>query len=92
MARELRFDLVGGICPVRAEGHFGGKPFYFRSRGDKWFFGIGGKNPVLYPEWKHEEAYGTFPEAGYITCDKAKEFVVKALTIYCTQMGYKPPP
>ena len=40
----LQHDLVianlGGYCPVQGDGWVGGKPFYFRARGDRWSFAI----------------------------------------------------
>lgn len=74
-------DYIGGNCPVQARGTIEGKPFYFRSRGDCWSLGIGG-DPVACPEWEHEEDYGVWPDAGWITRDQAKAFIDKAAGLY----------
>lgn len=77
----LQIDWLGGNCPVQAEGTIDGVPFYFRSRGDKWSFGVG-PEPVGDPEWEHIEPYGEWPEAGWITTEQAEAFINKAVAIY----------
>lgn len=65
---------IGGQCPVEAEGTVDGEHFYFRSRGARWSLGIGGE---IYgdPIWQYSEAYGTWPDAGWITEDQARRFI-----------------
>jgi len=77
----LQIDWLGGNCPVQAEGTIDGVPFYFRSRGDRWSFGVG-PEPVGDPEWEHIEPYGEWPEAGWITTEQAEAFINKAVAIY----------
>jgi hypothetical protein len=77
----LQIDWLGGCCPVQAYGTIDGIPFFFRSRGDKWSFGVG-PEPVGDPEWKHIEPYGVWPDAGYIMTDEAEAFINKAVAIY----------
>ncbi len=77
----LQIDFLGGNCPVQAEGTIDGVPFYFRSRGDQWSFGVG-PEPVGEPEWEHIEPYGEWPEAGWITTGQAMAFIDKAVALY----------
>jgi hypothetical protein len=91
MARQLSIDSIYGNCPVQAEGHFGGERFYFRSRGARWSMNIGGRDVVGNPDWRYEEPYGEFPDAGYITEDQARDFINKAILLYCQDKGYKEP-
>ena len=79
----LVIDSLGGNCPVQAEGVIDGKLFYFRSRGSAWSFSVDEKDPVCDdPEWEHQEDYGTWPDAGWITEDQAREFIAKAAGLY----------
>lgn len=78
----LKIDWLGGNCPVQAEGHVDGKPFYFRARGDHWALNIGGADVVLNPDWRHEEDYGEWPQAGWMTEDEARAFIAKAVALY----------
>ena len=71
-----------GNCPVQAEGVVDGHDFYFRARGDSWSLGIGGEDPVAAPLWYYEEAYGVWPEAGYISDDQAYEFIQEAIKLF----------
>lgn len=79
----IEIDGLGGNCPVQAEGHIDGKPFYFRARGERWQIGIGGADTILEPEWYHEEPYGSLPfEAGWMDEEEASAFIVKAAGLY----------
>jgi len=73
---------IGGMCPVQGEGTVDGKEFYFRSRGSSWSMSIGGSNVVAKPEWHYSEEYGAWPDAGYISEDEARSFVLKAVGLY----------
>lgn len=77
----LVIDYLGGKCPVQAEGTLDCVPFYFRSRGESWSFGVG-PEPVTTPDWEYEEPYGTWPDAGWITDDEAHAFIDKAVALY----------
>ena len=48
--KMLKIDMLGGNCPVQAEGTIDGRPFYFRARGQSWSMGIGG-DVVGDPDW-----------------------------------------
>ena len=74
-------EYLGGNCPVQGEGTIDGKPFYFRSRGAAWSLGVGGE-PVGKPDWEIQEAYGTWPDAGWITEDEARAFIAKGAKLY----------
>lgn len=52
----LKIDMIGGNCPVQAEGTVNGQPFYFRARGEHWSMGIGG-DPVGEPKWYREREW-----------------------------------
>lgn len=73
----IYIDSIGGQCPVEAEGTIDGEHFYFRSRGERWSLGVGGE---IYgdPIWQYSEAYGTWPDAGWITEDQARQFIAQA--------------
>lgn len=78
---DLIINGVGGNCPVQGEGTIGGKEFYFRARGDRWSIGIGG-DVILSPEWYYEEAYGTWPDAGWMSEAEARSFIAAASARY----------
>jgi hypothetical protein len=81
-----QIDMIGGNCPVQAEGRIGGKTrFYFRARGDSWSMSIGGRDVVGMPAWYYAEPYGTWPDAGYMPEDEARAFIDKAIAMYWAQ-------
>lgn len=78
----LVIDTLGGNCPVQAEGTLDGKEFYFRARGERWSFAVGG-DVIMSPEWYHEEPYGDEPfAAGWMTEEEARGFIDKAVALY----------
>lgn len=77
----LVIESLGGNCPVQAEGTVDGIPFYFRSRGDEWSFGIGAE-PVGGPDWEYHQTYGIWPAAGWITEDEARAFIAQAAALW----------
>ena len=82
MSVTIEIDMLGGNCPVQAEGKIDGKPFYFRSRGSEWSLRIGG-DPICDPEWEHYEDYpGGEYDAGWITEDEARSFIAKGADLY----------
>lgn len=70
----IEITLIGGNCPVQAEGTVNGVPFYFRARGKRWSMSIGGQ-PVGDPAWYYEEAYGDDYEAGWMPVEMAETFL-----------------
>ncbi len=78
----LVIDTVGGNCPVEAEGTVGGKPFYFRARGEHWTMSIGGE-PVMKPEWHRRRQYGTRRfDAGWMEWNEAEAFIKESAADY----------
>jgi hypothetical protein len=78
----IEIDLLGGNCPLQAEGRIDGKPFYFRARGESWSLGIGGE-PVLDPEWGHLEDWGDGPySAGWMEEAEALRMIAKGAAMY----------
>lgn len=85
LGRQLPGMVVGrvaGQAPVQSYGLIDGKDYYFRARGDRWSFSVGGADVVASPEWYHEEPFGLWPEAGFITDDQAYDFITKAAGLY----------
>lgn len=81
--KEIRIDLIGGNCPVQAEGLIDGAPFYFRARGSRWSLSVGGANVIGDPEFYHEEAYGDGPyDAGWMGQEEARAFIEKGAGLY----------
>lgn len=71
----LVIEMIGGNCPVQADGTVNGKPFYFRARGEHWSMGIGG-DPVADPEWYRRQPWGDTPfEAGWMPFEIARGFI-----------------
>lgn len=85
----LVIDMIGGQCPVQAEGKIDGKPFYFRARGERWTMGIGGEDVVGYPQWKRWAKWGDGPfAAGWMTEDEARKIIEQCAADYSA--GEKP--
>lgn len=87
---QLKIAWLGGNCPVQAEGTVGGKPFYFRARGEHWSMGIGG-DPVGHPsdpederpEWHRQRAWGDGPfAAGWMEEDEARRLIEECAADY----------
>ncbi len=82
---QIDIAYIGGNCPVQSEGEIGDKLFYFRARHEHWSLGIGG-DPVLYPEWYHEEEWGEGPhDAGWMPQHVALAMMAKAFALYGEQ-------
>lgn len=79
---NVHIEMIGGNCPVQAEGTIAGKEFYFRARGERWSIGIGG-DTVGDPDWYYEEEYpgGQFA-AGWMTEAEARTFIDQAADRY----------
>lgn len=59
--------MIGGNCPVQAEGFFDDKAFYFRARNSAWLIEIGpGEIPWSCDEWEAEHDWGAGDEAGWM--------------------------
>ena len=63
-------SMIGGHCPMQAEGTIDGVPFYFRARGRDWSMGIG-QDPVGIPhpsEIRTEPPYIVDADEWYCLC------------------------
>lgn len=81
--------MLGGNCPVQAEGLVDGCPFYFRARGEGWSFSASedaAVDPVADPDWhvwvryrSHDPLAGD-PRfaAGWMDEDEARSFIEAA--------------
>lgn len=80
---SIKIDMLGGCCPVQAEGTIDGKPFYFRARGASWSMSIGGSDIVGNPDWYYKQAYGDDAfSAGYMTEEEAITFINQSANLY----------
>ena len=72
-----------GNCPVQAEGFIGGKPFYFRARGESWSLSIG-DDPVGKPDWMMMRKYKSGQQflAGWMTQAEALGFMSEGFKKY----------
>lgn len=67
------------------------KSWYFRSRGDWWTLAVGeAEDTDLGPwvdddtaEWVGQGRWGTWPDAGYMPEETARQLIQEALTRYC---------
>lgn len=88
----LVIDIIGGNCPVQAEGTIDGQEFYFRARGMRWSLSVGGRDVVGAPDWYYEEPYGDREfAAGWMTEEEARAFLDKAIGLWrARDLGPKP--
>lgn len=84
---DIKIDMLGGNCPVQAEGTVNGVPFYFRARGERWTFSAG-EDPVAIccgdaPGFHYEEPYGANKyDAGWMSESEAEDFLRAAAWKY----------
>jgi hypothetical protein len=82
---DIRIDMIGGNCPVQAEGTVNGVEFYFRARHAHWRMNIGG-DVVVNPAWSYSEPYGEGPhDAGWMEESEARGFIAKAAEMFARQ-------
>lgn len=75
ISESIKIDMIGGNCPVQAEGTIDGKPFYFRARGEHWSFSVG-TDAIGDPDWHHEEKWGSGPyDAGWMSEETARRAI-----------------
>lgn len=80
---DININMLGGCCPVQAEGTIDGKPFYFRARGSSWSMSIGGSDVVGNPDWYYQQAYGEDGfSAGWMTEVEALTFINESAKLY----------
>lgn len=66
-ALGIRIDMIGGNCPVQAEGYFDDKAFYFRAKYRSWLIEVGPKEiPWSCDEWETEHDWGAGDDAGWM--------------------------
>ena len=82
MDPKIEIRLIGGFCPVQAEGTIDGHEFYFRARWDHWSLSIGVKDVILNPDWYYDESYGVAPDAGWMPLEEAEAFILKGARMY----------
>lgn len=75
---HLEISLIGGNCPVQAEGTINGEPFYFRARWDHWSLGVGG-DPVSAPD---RELTSVCEAAGWIDTFQVRQILHLATLIH----------
>lgn len=73
-AAKLHIEMIGGFCPVQAEGTIDGKPFYFRARGFRWELEIETSQGDGSP-WSASCTWGEWPDAGWMPEDEARRLI-----------------
>lgn len=99
----IQIDMLGGNCPVQADGLIDGEPFYFRARWDSWSLSIGsdyedhssigknGRDVVGRPRWFYEEDYGDGPyDAGWMPEDDARKMIAKGAALFRAAISQSP--
>lgn len=85
---SIDIEVLGGSCPVQAEGTIDGKRFYFRARGNRWSLAV---HPTCdgdflsWPDgwWEHWENWGDDPyAAGWMPEDVAREKIGYGAELY----------
>ncbi len=82
---------IGGTCPVQGYGTVDGHQWCFRARGNTWEMVIADghddqldcyvhNDPSSKPGWWIREAWGTWPEAGYMPLATAWEKIEQAIS------------
>lgn len=80
---NIEITMIGGNCPVQAEGTIDDEPFYFRARGQGWSLSVGGDDVMMDPKWHHSEQYGDGPfDAGWMPEDEALAFIEQSATAF----------
>lgn len=78
----IEIEILGGFCPVQAEGRIDGQPFYFRARHSHWSIEIGGGFVLGGEGWRHEEE---FEGAGWMLVGEARDFIAKAAKLWAAR-------
>ena len=84
MAHKLvDIQVIGGNCPVQAEGVIDNQEFYFRARGEHWSIGIGGSDVVGRPDWFMQARWGKEKfDAGWMPEEEATRLINEAAEAY----------
>ena len=94
----VQVAMIGGNCPVQAEGTVDGAEFYFRARGRRWalYVATDGGDPLDNGAWVYHEHYdipglegpgGDAFAAGWMEESEARAFIAKAAQIYHDRSG-----
>lgn len=74
---DLEISHLYGECPLQSDGTINGHPFYFRARGNRWYFEVYDENRQTI--WRYEEHYGDYPyAAGWMTKTEGEAFITQA--------------
>jgi hypothetical protein len=74
----IQVNMLGGNCPVQAEGAIDGVRFFFRARGEHWSIDVGGDDG-----FRHREKWGDGPfEAGWMPEDEARRMIEKGAALF----------
>lgn len=81
MTPAVEITMIGGNCPVQAEGTFDLTPFYFRARGQRWEIWVGADAFECGDHsWRYGEPYKSAErfQAGWMGEDEARAFIAAA--------------
>lgn len=93
IANGIQVIGIFGMVPVQAHGLIDGHFFYFRARGEEWRIEIGGSDDgEQLPIFWHSEAWGTWPDAGYMSQDQAFELIKQGAAMFREQKPTRPAP
>lgn len=87
MSMGIDVKYIGGNCPLQSEGTFDGFAYYFRARGACFQFHVAPDADKIFESCElfyHEQQYGEWPEAGYMT-----RFQCAMLIGYCVSLARK---
>ena len=91
-ALGVRIDMIGGNCPVQAEGYFDDKAFYFRAKYSSWLIEVGPREiPHCCDEWEIERDYGADDDAGWMPIPIAIGFICDGVEAYRVEHGTPSP-
>jgi hypothetical protein len=81
-ATGAALGMIGGNCPVQAEGVVDGQAFYFRARGDEWQFHVAPTKELIFDAatFYIERDYGEGFDAGWMPNHEALGFIVEAIS------------
>jgi len=83
IAAGITIKMIGGNCPVQAEGSFDDQTFYFRARYSYWQFHVGPEDDWFTGrEWLLEGEFGTDYEAGWMCRHEALDIIVDSVAAY----------
>jgi hypothetical protein len=78
---SIVLSYLGGYCPVQAEGTMNAVPFYFRARGNRWTFALGGDDLIRTPKWFYN---GNYENAGWMSHEEARRLIEETCQKHCS--------